>query len=431
MTYREVLDYLYTKLPMYQRIGPAAFKKDLTNTIRLCGYLGNPHEKFRSVHIAGTNGKGSSSHMIASVLQSAGYKTGLYTSPHLKDFTERIRINGQPIGEREVVDFTERIQAAIDEIDPSFFELTVAMAFDHFSRNHVDIAVIETGLGGRFDSTNVVLPLISLITGISPDHQDMLGNTIPEIAFEKAGIIKTGIQAVVSERNTESGPVFIKKAEQVNAPLSFAEDLISITCSGTGRDYTEYHCRKIITHEEFNVRTDLPGDYQIKNIPGVLTVIDYLKNKEFNITREALEQGLLKVRPQTGIQGRWQVLSETPLVICDVGHNEEGIRWIVRQLEKVRKNRLHIIFGMVKDKNPEPILRQLPADAFYYFCQAGIPRAKDAEELASAAEKFGLHGMVKRNVNEALSAAMSACREGDVIFVGGSTFVVAELSLLK
>ncbi len=431
MSYKEVLDYLFARLPMYQRVGSSAFKKDLTNTRKLCRFLGNPENTFRSIHIAGTNGKGSSSHMLASVLQAAGYKTGLYTSPHLKDFTERIRIDGRPISEEEVIDFAGRMKGAVEEIDPSFFELTVAMAFDHFARHKVDIAVIETGLGGRFDSTNVIRPLISLITNISFDHQDMLGNTLPEIAFEKAGIIKEGIPAVIGERHPESAPVFIKKADESNSTLYFAEDIFSVTRSGWKGELTEYACHDLKTGMQFKVKIDLPGDYQLKNLPGVLAVIDLLKIDDFQIGDKAIKDGLAQVRPRTGIRGRWEILSKEPFIVCDVGHNEDGIRWVTRQLEAMKRNRLHMVFGMVKDKKPDPVLKLLPKDGIYYFCQARIPRAKNSGELAEAAALYGLKGMTFPGVNEAVEAAIREYRHGDIIFIGGSTFVVAEINLLK
>ncbi len=431
MAYEEIINYLFTKLPMYQRVGSQAFKKDLTNTLKLCESLDNPHDKFRSVHIAGTNGKGSTSHMIASILQSAGYRTGLYTSPHLKDFTERIRINGIPIGHQEVIDFTMKIKSQIESIDPSFFELTVAMAFDHFARNKVDIAVIETGLGGRFDSTNVIRPEVSLITNISYDHQDILGNSLGEIAFEKAGIIKNGIPVVIGEKHPESEPVFLKKAGETKSDIYFAEDFYSVSDHRNINDHLECRCRNLLTNDILYFETDLPGEYQVKNIPPVLKVIDILKSKGYSITAENIKEGLAQTRRKTGLKGRWQVISNEPLIICDVGHNEEGIRWVVSQLKKIQTAELHIIFGMVKDKKPEPILRLLPADANYYFCQAAIPRAKDANELAQAAGLYGLRGKVIPDVYEALAAAISAYKPGDVIFAGGSTFVVGELNLLK
>lgn len=430
MNYGEVLQYLYGRLPMFHRIGAAAFKKDLTNTLKLCDFLNRPQDQFRSVHIAGTNGKGSTSHMLAAVMQQAGYKTGLYTSPHLKDFTERIKINGVPVSQEEVIAFTERLMPEIERIDPSFFELTVAMAFDHFSRHRVDVAIIETGLGGRFDSTNVITPVLSLITNISYDHQDLLGNTLGEIAFEKAGIIKPGIDAVIGERHPESDPVFVKKSEDVKAPLYFAGDHFQVLEKKPGDHLIEYLCRNLGTGETSYLPSDLLGEYQAKNIPGVLMAIERMGNYEYKISPAAIQSGLSQTQTLTGLRGRWQVLSADPLIICDVGHNEAGIRWVVEQLLRHQGGKLHIIFGMVRDKKPEPILRLLPANALYYFCQARIPRAREAQGLADEAEKFGLKGVVIPDVNEALNRALSKYRKGDLIFIGGSTFVVAEINRL-
>jgi dihydrofolate synthase/folylpolyglutamate synthase len=430
MTYTEVLDYLYSRLPMYQRIGAAAFKKDLTNTLKLCHSLNNPQDNFKSIHIAGTNGKGSSSHMIAAVLQMAGYKTGLYTSPHLKDFTERIRINGVPITPPEVISFVETARTVIDEVNPSFFELTVAMAFDHFQRNKVDISVIETGLGGRFDSTNVITPLVSLITNISFDHQDLLGNTLPEIAFEKAGIIKPGVPVVIGDRHIETENVFLKKSREVNAPVIFAEDQFSISKLSSGIEPARYEVIKKSSGKKIMINTDLPGDYQVRNIPPVLSVLELLRDKEFIIPDEAITNGLAGTTTLTGLKGRWQVLSADPFIVCDVAHNEDGIKWVIQQLHRLQPLQLHVIFGMVKDKDPDSILKKLPPGARYYFCQANIPRAKNAGELAGIARNYGLNGLVYDNVNQALESARSNYKKGDIIFIGGSTFIIAELDIL-
>ncbi len=422
---------MYSKLPMFQRIGQQAFKKDLTNTLALCEALKNPQDSFRSVHIAGTNGKGSSSHMIAAVMQKSGYKTGLYTSPHLKDFKERIRIDGKPVHESYVVGFIEKIKPHIEAVNPSFFELTVAMAFDYFRQNRVDLAVIETGLGGRYDSTNIITPEVSLITNISFDHQDMLGNTLAEIAFEKAGIIKPGIPAVIGQRQSETEPVFIKKAKELSSPLIFAEDHYLVIQKTDSPETSEYEVRRPGEGSILKIKSDLTGNYQARNIPGVLNVLDVLKSREFTIPDKAVMSGLLNVRKLTGLQGRWQILSTEPYIICDVAHNEDGIRWVMDQLGKMNIGKLHIVFGMVKDKKPEPILRQLPADARYYFCRAEIPRARDAGDLAEIAGRLGLKGKAYQSVNEAISAARAGYKNGDVIFVGGSTFVVAEINELR
>lgn len=431
MTYRQVLEYMYSMLPMFQRIGPQAFKKDLTNTLALCKALEDPQEAFRSVHIAGTNGKGSSSHMIASVLQKAGYKTGLYTSPHLKDFTERIRVNGRPILKSYVIRFIEKIRPHIEEIKPSFFELTVAMAFDYFRQSKVDMAVVETGLGGRFDSTNIITPEVSLITNISFDHQDMLGNTLAEIAFEKAGIIKPGVTVVIGQRRPETDPVFTKKADELSSRVLFAEDLYEVVSKNDAPDQSEYRIKSPGDGNLMLIKSDLSGDYQVKNIPAVLTVLEVLRGKKILVPEKAVKAGLRTVRRSTGLKGRWQILSSNPLIICDVAHNEDGLKWVMDQLGKIRSKELRIVFGMVKDKDPGPILKRLPRNARYYFCAAKIPRARDSKELMAAAKSEGLKGKAYSSVNDAVAAARSDYRNGDVIFIGGSTFVVAEVNELK
>jgi dihydrofolate synthase/folylpolyglutamate synthase len=425
MNYQETLDYLYTTLPMFQRVGAAAYKNDLANTIALCEALGNPQHKFKSVHIAGTNGKGSSSHMIAAVLQSAGYKTGLYTSPHLKEFTERIRINGLEVSREFIVSFVERIKSTLETIHPSFFETTVAMAFEYFAAERVDISVIEVGLGGRLDSTNVITPLVSLITNIGNDHKDLLGDTLQKIAFEKAGIIKPKVPAVVSERQTETAQVFEEKAMSENAPLHFASDHYKAMKNVTPEGYTIYKDGiKIL--DEFDC--ELKGTYQRKNIPGVLMVIDQLREFGYDIDDDALRKGVAHVVSLTGLKGRWQKLSDHPLTICDIGHNEDGIREVVEQIRTINAAHLYIIFGMVKDKDVTSVLILLPNDATYYFCQAKIPRAMPAAELAVKASEVGLVGIVIEDVNEALKQARSHARHNDLIFIGGSTFVVAEIA---
>lgn len=423
--YEQTIDYLYTNLPMFQRVGAVAFKKDLTNTLALCDALGNPHQKFKSIHVAGTNGKGSTAHMLASVLQSAGYKTGLYTSPHLKSFTERIRINGQEVSRAFVVDFVNRIRPHIDRIKPSFFEITVAMAFDYFAKQQVDIAVIEVGLGGRLDSTNVITPEVSVITNIGFDHMDMLGETLPKIAFEKAGIIKNHIPVVVSERQEEVAHVFEDKAKLEQAPIHFADKPVTISQHGNSITVNAvFHDQPI----EFEFL--LLGNYQQTNIAGVLTALECLTNRGFSISKEQVCDGMQQVISQTGLKGRWQILQKNPLVICDTGHNVDGIRSIVRQLATYSYKNLFMIIGMVKDKDHTAVFNLLPKEANYIFCQASIPRAMDAHELAKAAEAFGLIGDVVPNVNEALNIALKQAKPDDLIFVGGSTFVVAELNNL-
>lgn len=420
--FADVLRYLYASLPMYQRVGTSAFKKDLTNTLALCEALGNPQNRFKSIHIAGTNGKGSSSHLIASVLQEAGYKTGLYTSPHLKSFTERVRINGEEVSEAFVIDFVNRMRHVLDHIRPSFFETTVAMAFDYFAQQQVDIAVIEVGLGGRLDSTNVITPVVSLITNIGYDHTDMLGETLEQIAFEKAGIIKPGIPVVISERQDETTPVFFGKSKESSAPLFFAQDEYHIVQTGTG------YCVKKDGIVRFkNLKLPLTGNYQAKNLYGVIRVLDELTAKGFVITDQQLENGIEKVVVNTGLKGRWQVIGNRPLVICDTAHNAEGISEVASQLQEYPYQKLYIVLGMVRDKDHSKILKRLPASAQYIFCQAKIPRAFDASNLMRQAGTFGLKGTVVPDVNKALAQARAMASPDDLIFVGGSTFVIAEI----
>lgn len=424
-TYQQVLSFLYEALPMFQRVGAIAYKKDLTNTLALCEALGNPQLTFKSVHVAGTNGKGSTSHMLASVLQSSGYKTGLYTSPHLKNFTERIKVNGNEVSQEFVIDFVNRIKPEIDRIKPSFFEITVAMAFDYFSKCKVDVAVIEVGLGGRLDSTNVIIPEISVITNIGFDHKDLLGDTLEKIAFEKAGIIKSGIPVVISQRQHEVEHVFKAKAHEINAGFSFASDEYNASLSIHGVEITRNNAPYIS-----NLQLPLKGNYQTKNLPGVLCACDLLNTKGFTISKQNLIHGLELTVAQTGLKGRWQQLSTNPLIICDTGHNVDGIKLVVNQLAQQSFDKLHIVFGMVKDKDQLEILTLLPTHASYYFCQAKIPRALDANVLSELAQRCGLKGVVIADVNEAIQAAKRAAKQSDLIFIGGSTFVVAEIDEL-
>ena len=428
MDFQETLDYLYRLLPMYQRVGQSAFKKDLTNTVWLCAKLGNPQERFRSVHIAGTNGKGSSAHALAAVLQAAGYKTGLYTSPHLKRFTERIRINGQEASEEFVTVFVEKMKDEIEAIQPSFFELTVAMAFDYFARENVDIAVVETGLGGRFDSTNIITPVVSLITSISFDHEEMLGDTLEKIAFEKAGIIKQGIPVVIGEKNGQTSSVFEEKALSVQAPLYFAEEFYQCKQVNSDGLLAEYAVDPLKS-EPFldSLKSDLTGKYQEKNIPGILMTLDLLRKQGLAITDKQLRYGLGHVKTSTGLKGRWQILGGQPLVVCDTGHNEDGVRQVMTQLQALPHRQLFIIWGMVKDKALDKIFGLLPKDAKYYFCEANIPRALQAEILQKQAKEFGLKSEVVKDVNEAVAKAMEQAGQDDVVFIGGSNFIVAEL----
>lgn len=427
MTYSETLDYLYNRLPMFTRIGAAAIKKDLDNTLAMCAQLGNPQNKFKTIHVAGTNGKGSTSHMLAAVLQQAGYKTGLYTSPHLKDFRERIRINGEMVSEEYITSFTEEQQAFIEEISPSFFEVTVAMAFDYFAKEQVDIAIIEVGLGGRSDSTNVITPELSVITNISYDHVNLLGDTLPKIAFEKAGIIKQGIPVVVGERQEETEQVFIDKAASTSSPIIFASDLLKVSD-------THKEGRLLVTtvkeqeNELFkNLKLDLSGTYQLKNVLTVIQSVRTLNTLGFTIADEAVYQALANTVNLTGLQGRWQLLSENPAVICDTGHNLAGIQEVLENISLTPHKQLHIVIGMLGDKDVTSVLQLLPKNARYYFCQPDLERAMPADELASKAAQSDLRGEVFETVALALSSAKDHAQADDLIFVGGSTFVVAEV----
>ncbi|WP_242689259.1 folylpolyglutamate synthase/dihydrofolate synthase family protein [Pedobacter sp. SYSU D00535] len=429
MSYSQTLQYLYAKLPMFSRIGDAAIKKDLYNTIALCSALGNPQQKFRTIHVAGTNGKGSVSHMLAAVLQTAGFKTGLYTSPHLRDFRERIKVDGEMISEELVIEFVNSQKQLIEEVQPSFFEVTVAMAFDHFAKQKVDIAVIEVGLGGRLDSTNIITPVLSVITNIGYDHMNILGNTLPEIAFEKAGIIKPGIPAIISERQPEVEQVFLKKAKEVQAPLAFASDEWQEVETGPSQEGR----RPLVLQsaqdkdDRINLSLDLTGSYQVKNVKAVLSAIGQLKRSGFRISDTRVSEGLSRIKELTGLMGRWQTLSVAPLVICDTGHNEDGIKEVLKNIEATEFDKLHMVIGMVKDKEIGKVLSLLPKKASYYFCQPQIERAKPAGELAEEAQVQGLQGEVFASVVDALAAAKKNAYKDDLIFVGGSTFVVAEV----
>ncbi len=406
MNYQETLDYLYSALPMYQRVGPQAFKKDLANTLALCKALGNPQHKFKSVHVAGTNGKGSSSHSIAAVLQMAGYKVGLYTSPHLKSFTERIRLNGQEIPEANVVSFVADNKAEIERIQPSFFEMTVVMAFDYFAKANVDIAVIEVGLGGRLDSTNVITPEVSLITNIGYDHMDMLGDTLEKIAFEKAGIIKEDVPVVIGTTQDETTPVFETKAKSVGTPLIYADQ----------DDDLEFF------------KTDLMGPYHQNNLPGILKTIEVLTHKGFYITKEAAIEGLGNVAFLTGIKGRWQVLSDSPLIIADTGHNKEAFQFIVDEIRSRKWETLYMVLGFVEDKNVLSLLEMIPTEAEIVFCEANVPRAMKLEKLKSLASHLFPNAHYVKDVNKAVETVSERASKADMIFIGGSTFVVAELN---
>jgi dihydrofolate synthase / folylpolyglutamate synthase len=428
MTYQQTVDYLFTRLPMFSRTGADAYKADLTNTIALCNFLGNPQTNFKSIHIAGTNGKGSTSHMLAAILQQAGYKTGLYTSPHLKDFRERIRVNGEMIPEQVVVNFTERTKDITEQIQPSFFELTVGMAFEYFAEQKVDIAVIETGLGGRLDSTNIITPLLSIITNIGYDHMNILGDTLEKIAAEKAGIIKPGIPAIIGPMLPQTKQVFEKTAAEKKAPLYHAAELKQVT----GWEYVQHKLKvAIASPHSTDIQSyllDLPGIYQTNNLPAVLVAVDLLHQQGFIITPENMHKALQSVKQLTGLHGRWEMIQEHPTVILDVGHNEDGIKAILQQLELANFHHLHMITGMVKDKDVDAVLSLLPKHANYYFTQASIPRALPAEELLQKAINHGLHGEAYTAVNDALSAAKAAAAKDDLILVCGSVYLVGEVN---
>lgn len=433
MTYQQTLDYLYQQLPMFTRVGVSAFKKDLTNTLLLCEKLGNPQHQFKSIHVGGTNGKGSTSHMLAAVLQTAGYKTGLYTSPHLKDFRERIRINGEMIPEQEVVDFVETQQENMLKIEPSFFELTVATAFDYFAREKVDIAVIEVGLGGRLDSTNVITPLLSVITNIGWDHMNLLGNSLQEIAVEKAGIIKPKVPVVIGEHQSEVADIFIAKAEQESAPIRFASEEWILQKAEKSNPLSEYLevlvQQKSLLFQDLTslFELDLTGTYQLKNLKTVLSSLDELQKSGFNISYDTVFTALKQVKLSTGLNGRWQTLSRQPLIICDTGHNPEGIKEVLENIIATPHNELHFVIGMVNDKDSSKILSLLPKQATYYFCKPDIPRGLASEVLKEQAENFDLLGTNFNTVKEALATAKQNAQPEDLIFIGGSTFVVAEV----
>lgn len=427
MTYKETLDFLFSALPMFQRIGAAAYKSDLDNTLAFDEYLSHPHTQFKSIHVAGTNGKGSVCHMLSAILQEAGYKTGLYTSPHLKDFRERIRINGKCIDKKDVTDFVRNHKPFIEKLKPSFFEMTVAMAFDYFRKEKVDIGVIETGLGGRLDSTNIIEPVVSVITNIGLDHTNFLGNSLKEIAGEKAGIIKYQVPVVIGETQ-EIFPVFMKKANDMEAALYIADQWYRVEEDDSGipnKQTFQIYVRDDLRFDR--LVTDLLGNYQKKNIATVLRTVDVLEDLGFEVTDESILSGCKKVKKLTGLRGRWEIIGKDPLIICDTGHNREGIREVVRQIKQIPYRKLHFIFGTVNDKNPVPVLKILPKEATYYFTQAGIPRAMVKEELAMLALKEGLKGKVYSSPQKALEAAKKASKKEDLIFVGGSTFVVAEV----
>jgi len=428
MTYLQTIEYLFSRLPMFSRIGAAAFKKDLTNTITLCKHLGDPHQKFKSIHVAGTNGKGSVSHMLAAILQTAGYKIGLYTSPHLKDFRERIKINGEEVKEEFVIAFTDNMKPLIEEIEPSFFEITVAMAFDYFAKQKVDIAVIEVGLGGRFDSTNIITPELSVITNIGWDHMNILGDTLEKIAFEKAGIIKQNIPVVIGEFLPETKTVFEKIATEKDATIYYAKENRNVLS-------WEWKKHELIVEVEEKGKTDhkkyqldLPGLYQSKNLLTVLESCSVLKELNYDLNETDIRNGLQKTKKLTGLHGRWEIIHDHPIIILDVGHNEDGIKQITQQLELTTYHELHIIIGLVKDKEVEKVLSLLPHAAQYYFTRAQIPRALPADVLKAKAAEQNLNGESYPDVNTALKTAIARSHKDDLILVCGSVFLVGEVN---
>ncbi len=427
MNYQETLDFLFNSLPMFQRQGKAAYKANLDNSIAFDKFLNHPHKSFKSVHIAGTNGKGSSSHMLASVLQEAGYKVGLYTSPHLKDFRERIKINGELISRKFVIDFIEKNSDFIKKQEPSFFEMTVFMAFQYFKEQTIDIAIIETGMGGRLDSTNLIEPELSIITNISLDHTQFLGDTIGEIAVEKAGIIKKGVPLIIGESNLEYNSVFISKSKEKDTSCIFADQVYNIPYAlNSIRESQLFDICKRETKIYEKIELDLLGYYQQKNILTVIAAVENLKNS-FNINRQDVYSGLKHVVKNTGLLGRWQTLGNNPRIICDTGHNEAGVALVIDQIKQTAFENLHIVWGMVNDKSIDEIMSLLPRNANYYFTKASIPRALDEEELNTIAKKYYLKGKTYKSVAEALLAAKVTANQNDLIFIGGSTFVVAEV----
>ncbi len=434
MNYQDTIQYLYTQLPMFTRDGASAYKANLDNTIELCKRLGDPQHGFKSVHVGGTNGKGSTSHMLAAILQTAGYKTGLYTSPHLKDFRERIRINGQMISEQTVIDFVADHKADFDDIQPSFFEMTVGLAFDVFAKEKVDIAIIEVGLGGRLDSTNIINPLLSIITNIGWDHMNILGDTLQLIAGEKAGIIKPDVPVIIGENQSEVAQVFINKADKVGTNLTFASDAweiqnskLKIQKDGLIELTATHHSPLSTHHSPLTVQLDLTGSYQLKNVKTVLTTIEQLRMQGFNISDNHLISALSQVKTLTGLHGRWETISTNPLTICDTGHNPDGIEEVLKNIASVQYQHLHFVIGMVNDKDIIKVLTMLPKDATYYFCKPDIPRGLDAASLKLKAESVDLRGEAYPSVKEALKSAQRNASVDDLVFVGGSTFVVAEV----
>ncbi len=428
MTYQQAIDFLLSQLPMYSRMGAAAYKADLTNITQLCAYLDHPEKKFKAIHIAGTNGKGSVSHMLAAILQIAGFKTGLHTSPHLKDYRERILLNGKMIPEDFVVAFTQKIKPVIEQIEPSFFEMSVAMAFDFFAQQKVDIAIIETGLGGRLDSTNILSPILSIITNISKDHSNLLGNTLEEIAVEKAGIIKRNTPVVIGEKLPITKEVFIQKAEQLNSPISFASDnyLIADWRQQKNKLFVDIATTHDIDHHHYEL--DLAGIYQSKNLVTVLEACRQLELLNRPLTRSMITEGLRQVKKLTGLHGRWELINTHPDTYIDVAHNEAGIEQLLKQIELIPHHQLHIVLGMVNDKDISRVLDLMPVQAAYYFTQAHIPRALSALDLKEKAAARNLKGETYENVATAITTARAHAKKDDLVVICGSIFLIAEVN---
>jgi dihydrofolate synthase / folylpolyglutamate synthase len=428
MNYAETIDYIFSALPMFHRVGPAAYKANLDNTIAICNILENPENGLKCIHVAGTNGKGSVSNMLASIFQSAGYKTGLYTSPHLHDFRERIRVNGEMVEKEWVIDFVEKYKPVFEKLQPSFFEMSTGMALKYFKEKETDIAIIETGLGGRLDSTNVITPYVSVITNIGHDHMNLLGDTIEKIAIEKAGIIKQNIPVVIGEATPEIKNVFLEKAKKENAEINFVQDHFEIV----NEHYNPLSEQQILLVKRDgnyiyqDLLLDLTGKYQLKNLGVVLQTIELLKEKNVSLTETAIRYGLSHVKQTTGFSGRWQIINNDPVTICDTGHNKEGLQEVLPMLQTIPHNKLHIVLGVVNDKEIDGILKLFPKDAIYYFCKANIPRGLDAKILAEKAADFQLMGEVYGSVKSALRNANGNSQKNDLIFIGGSTFTVAE-----
>lgn len=425
MNYQEIIEFLFNSLPMYQRLGKAAYKANLDNTIALDNYLNSPHKLFKTIHVAGTNGKGSVSHSLASILQESGYKTGLYTSPHLVDYRERIRVNGEMISKEFVTYFINSHFEIITELTPSFFEMSVALAFEYFKFCKVDIAIIEVGMGGRLDSTNIITPEISIITNIGFDHTQFLGDTLEKIATEKAGIIKPKIPVIIGETQTETENVFKQKAKDCNSEIIFADSNYNVCLIAEEENYSKFK----IKHKSVETQIDfcLSGFYQQKNLATILQSVEILRNLKINISDRHINNGLKNVQQNTSLHGRWEILDKNPLIVCDTGHNKEGISYVVKQIRAQEYERLHIVLGFVNDKNISEVLSLFPKEAEYYFTQASIPRAMPAEQVKYEAEKLGLSGQVFLDVKSAYIAAKQNANKNDMIFIGGSTFIVGDL----